>query len=93
MGSLEEKSPVARLVVFMVCLAIFGTVVAGLHYYAVDLPAQASHPAPANGWTDSCTQEYSRCIAACNDPGRAPDEIDTCEYACIIQSTICNKAG
>jgi hypothetical protein len=33
-------SPLAGLVVFMIGLAVAGTLVSGVHYYAVDLPAQ-----------------------------------------------------
>lgn len=91
MGSSEGKSPLARLVVFMVCLAVAGTVVAGLHYYSVDLPAQDLVRAPVNAMQDPCNEEYARCIADCNDPGRAPDAIDTCEYACVLQQTICSR--
>lgn len=43
-----ERSPFARLVLFMTCLAIAGSVVAGAHYYAVDLPAQKALQAPEN---------------------------------------------
>jgi hypothetical protein len=45
----QEKSPLARLVLFMVCLSIAGSVFAGTHYLLVDRPAQeyAAHP-PAN---------------------------------------------
>ena len=40
------KSPLARLVRFIICLAIAGSVVAGAHYFSVDLPYQdaALHP-------------------------------------------------
>ncbi|MFA4876401.1 MAG: hypothetical protein WC586_03235 [Methanoregula sp.] len=34
--------PLARLVLFMICLAIFGSILAGAYYYAVDIPAQKS---------------------------------------------------
>jgi len=41
-------SPLARLVLFMICLALVGCLVAGVHYYAVDLPAQSALPVPVN---------------------------------------------
>lgn len=44
----EKRSPLARLVVFMVCLSIAGSVVAGVHYFAVDLPAQKVVQVPQN---------------------------------------------
>jgi hypothetical protein len=44
----SHHSPLAGLVLFMVCLAIAGSVLAAAHYYAVDLPQQQSAPAPDN---------------------------------------------
>lgn len=44
----DTQSPLARLVLFVVCLAIAGSIVAGVHYYAVDLPAQNIIHPPAN---------------------------------------------
>ncbi|MFA4849822.1 MAG: hypothetical protein WC626_08865 [Methanoregula sp.] len=45
----EPRTPLARLVLFMVCLSIAGTFVAGTHYVMIDRPAQeyAAHP-PTN---------------------------------------------
>ena len=43
-----ENSPLARLVLFMVCLSIVGSILAGAHYVTVDLPAQKNIPAPLN---------------------------------------------
>jgi hypothetical protein len=37
----------ARLVLFTVCLAVAGSILAGVHYYAVDLPQQKL-PVPEN---------------------------------------------
>lgn len=45
----SARSPLARLVLFMVCLSIAGSFVAGVHYVAVDLPQQQTVKAPANG--------------------------------------------
>lgn len=54
----STRTPLARLVLFMICLSIAGSAVAGAHYYAIDLPAQvaALHP-PAN--SESCTIIHS----------------------------------
>jgi len=43
-GTMPESHtyPLARLVLFMICLAIFGSILAGAYYYAVDIPAQKS---------------------------------------------------
>jgi len=45
----STQSPFARLVLFMVCLSIAGSLVAGVHWFAIDLPVQqarALHPPP-----------------------------------------------
>jgi hypothetical protein len=44
----SASSPLARLARFIVCLAIAAGIVAGLHYFVIDLPATSLHP-PANG--------------------------------------------
>jgi hypothetical protein len=68
-----QRSPLARLVLFMVCLSVAGTFLAGAHYYAVDLPAQQSIPAPTNGphWDQDC-------INLCRTQGPPP------EYYCLV---------
>ncbi|NMB77592.1 MAG: hypothetical protein GYA23_00675 [Methanomicrobiales archaeon] len=38
--TISSRSPLAMLVLFMICLAIGGSIIAGLHYYTVDLPGQ-----------------------------------------------------
>lgn len=54
----DQNSPLARLVLFMVCLAIAGSALAVAHYAALDLPAQNSvQNPPAN--SESCTIIYS----------------------------------
>jgi len=44
----DTNSPLARLVLFIVCLSIAGSFVAGLHYVAVDLPRQQNVQPPSN---------------------------------------------
>ncbi len=44
----SQESPLTRLVLFIVYLAMAGSFVAGLHYLAVDLPAQKNVVAPTN---------------------------------------------
>lgn len=73
----SKKTPLARLVLFMVCLAIAASGVAGLHYYAVDLPEQSSAVPPSNGdimvygpvgCTNICNGDTG-CIDACIQHG------------------------
>lgn len=77
--SAPESSPLARLVFVIVCLSIAGSLFAGAHYLAVDLPAQQNAPSPENaGWgTTSCTKckqdcgssstntNYGNCLLTC----------------------------
>ncbi len=45
-----SRTPLARLVLFMICLSIAGSFVAGLHYAAIDLPRQQQElQVPTNG--------------------------------------------
>ena len=85
---MSEKSPLTRLVLFIVCLAIAATIVAGAHYLAVDLPAQetALHP-PAN--SESCTISYKGSCAyiratICRVGGTDLDWLKSCmkDYGC-----------
>jgi hypothetical protein len=79
-GSQSQRSPLARLVLFMVCLAIAGSAVAAAHYYAIDLPMQqiAPHndlgysppPIPCNQCSENCNlpwTPYALCYMACMD--------------------------
>jgi hypothetical protein len=57
----SAKSPLARLVLFMIGLSVAGAFMAGVHYYAVDLPQQQNLHAPTNGCAytrGDCTYEY-----------------------------------
>jgi hypothetical protein len=53
------KSPLARLVLFIICLSIAGSLLAGSHYILIDRPAQeyAAHP-PAN-YSGTCDAKMS----------------------------------
>ena len=67
------RSPLARLVLFMVCLSIAGSIVAGLHYNAVDLPRQNALQAPSNAWYTcqpyDCECQVHRCQSNCASDG------------------------
>lgn len=45
---MSENSPLARLVIFIVCLAIAGSAIAASLYYAGDIPAQEGRKSPEN---------------------------------------------
>lgn len=72
-----SPAPLARLVLFMVCLAIAGSVLAGAHYYAVDLPQQNTIQAPGNAYSSTATcaicksnckgsSDYFQCLSECD---------------------------
>jgi hypothetical protein len=66
----SAKSPLARLVLFMIGLSVAGAFMAGVHYYAVDLPQQQNVHAPTNGCAytrGDCTYEYqnNRWVSVC----------------------------
>ena len=79
-----SQSPLGRLVLFVVCLAIAGSIVAGAHYYAIDLPGQAeiTATAPFNGPGDNCQDCYDWCSQVHPNSGG-------CKWNC--QTYICNK--
>jgi hypothetical protein len=71
----------------MICLAITGSAVAVVHYYAVDLPAQAALQAPHNDLSlnrETCTQEN---IALCKKGCTGPDKVlDLSCYELCVES-------
>jgi len=74
----SEISPLARLALFIVCLAIAGSAVATVHYVAIDLPAREASDLqpPANAYWVKC----KNCQLACSyDPN--PVE---CLYHCDL---------
>lgn len=80
----SPKSPLARIVLFMVCLSIAGTIVSGVHYFMVDLPHQNAMQAPENrieiGCYARCMNGYDPCM---RDPGSAClDTYRACIKAC-----------
>ncbi|MHB8164089.1 MAG: hypothetical protein ACYDDV_07030 [Methanoregula sp.] len=57
----SERSPLARLVLFMICLSVAGSCFAGLHYAVVDRPAQllALHPPANSGDPEFSTMDFT----------------------------------
>lgn len=60
-GTTPEKSPLARLVLFMFCLSIAATIVAGAHYAVIDLPRQNAVQIPTNDASDLIKECYFGC--------------------------------
>jgi hypothetical protein len=83
----ENQSSLARLVLFMICLAIAGSIIAGVHYFVVDHPQQQGMKTPANGLCEySC---YASCVAdqkTCEAEGGMRNcltDLNACENSCI----------
>ena len=87
----DTQSPITRLVLFIVCLAIAGTFVAGVHYFAIDLPQQNALQAPENlfspGGSCACDQELASCKSTCT--GGMFNEDYYCEMECWVTYRAC----
>jgi hypothetical protein len=84
----ETQSPLAGLVLFIVCLAIAGTFVAGVHYFTIDLPQQNAMQAPQN-WDNDCEFECYVAQSSCNV--QCPSYIGRreCEAQCTAEYNTC----
>lgn len=60
----STRTPLARLVLFIVCLSIAGSIGAGIHYYAVDLPQQQVVQAPSNSCGNYLEKQFE-CSTRC----------------------------
>ena len=90
-GIPAKRSPLAGLVIFMIGLSIAASLVAGIHYAAIDLPQQQTPQAPANeDCFLSCENAYNQCVAYCNTHGCTNSQRfmcwrtrDNCENDCF----------
>jgi hypothetical protein len=73
-----SPSPLSRLVLFMVGLSIAGTILGGVHYVLVDIPARETVPPPVNYDAGGCT----RCIASCTYQVWDDSCINACTRSC-----------
>lgn len=83
-GNNNRRSPLAALVLFMIGLAIFGSIIAGAHYSAVDLPAQQNIRVPENSNTTELAQKCPTCIYNCNylPDSEKYSSLEYCELIC-----------
>jgi len=70
----DMKSPLARLVLFLVALSLFGGIVAGI---ASSVLAPSPTPAPANSAVKDCVDD---CMAQYN--GHNMNEVQACSQTC-----------
>lgn len=83
------SSPLARLVLFMICLAVAGSAVAGVHYFAVELP-QKNPQTPENSICNdrcdrTCADNYRTCILQEADRKVCIGARQQCENTCLAQ--------
>lgn len=80
--SASGQGTLARLVLFMICLSLAASAGAGIHYYAIDLPAQnaliAAPPPNVDGYACGICVRY--CIS-----GGTPGDVcvnSICQGSC-----------
>jgi hypothetical protein len=85
----ESRSPLARLVLFMVCLALAGSFIAGMHYFVVDLPQQQTIQAPTNEYNccqmGDCEARSLQCQARCRGD-------ISCQLNCVLTNYMGGQA-
>ena len=83
-------SPLGRLVLVIVCLALAGSMVAGIHYLAIDLPSQDARKAPLNSANTHvlCATQFHACSGVCYPQ---PDQYERvkCYNACKDSFNAC----
>jgi hypothetical protein len=74
------QSPLARLVLFMIVLALAGSVLAGAHYYTIDIPAQQKEAlqVPENTLLTKC----KNCQLTCSYSPTPFTCLDDCDLLC-----------
>lgn len=79
----SQKSPLSRLVLFMICLSMLGALVAAIHAMAVGMPLQGNQSPPENGDIDceNCNNNIFTCQAMCYNPLPGPGS-ETCIADC-----------
>ena len=75
-----QTSPLARLVLFMVCLALFGSIVAVVHYYAVELPDQQR--AALQMLENAVSTKCKNCQFICSYAQNPIKCLDDCDLIC-----------
>jgi hypothetical protein len=78
---------------FMVCLSVAGSIIAGVHYYAVDLQHQQDLQAPANTQmtcSQYCDAQYYPCMTSCKSSSISATQ--TCRINCQTEYKNCKKS-
>jgi len=84
----SERSPLARLVLFMVCISIAGGIVAGISAYAA---GQQQPPAPSN--VCNYMMDYDCRVFACDDVCATPAQYRSPSANCESCVDDCKRAN
>ena len=87
----SSHSPLASLVLCMVCLSVAGTCIAGVHYYAIDLPEQKNLQIPTNALMTCsayCDAQYYACIPSC----KGSSSLASCRSNCESDYSTCKAS-
>ncbi len=87
----ELKSPLARLVVFMVCLSIAGALGAGKYWYALDRQSPDAFSVPTNEVDIYCMNDCQFNAEWCSNSCGLPDDPDfgSCSDRCLNELETC----
>jgi len=83
----EMKSPLARLVVFMVFLSIAGALLAGVQYLVVEKSLQDAAKPPSNAYSDCSDDCYSSYVSCkrWGTPEECEWELTQCRTGCYFE--------
>jgi hypothetical protein len=87
--SQSTKNPLNQLVLFMVCLAVAGTVFAGVNYLISDHPAQNAIQAPENSGEYycfyKCQLEFDDCVSFSPQKNECLAQRTNCLDNCVTE--------
>jgi len=78
------RSPLARLVLFIVCLSIAGSIAAGIHWFVIDAPQQNAllqPPTNSDSCSGVCHMQATDCAESCPRDGNWETCVDDCTNA------------
>jgi len=82
----NTQSPLTRLIIVIIFLAVAGSIVGGLHYVNVDLPSRTVVQVSEDRYVCSqCTAGLDRCTEICKAQScytRCQAQYNTCTGAC-----------
>ena len=82
----NTQSPLTRLIIVIIFLAVAGSIVGGLHYVNVDLPSRTVVQVSEDRYVCSqCTASLDRCTEICKAQScytRCQAQYNTCTGAC-----------